>query len=239
MKQTKNFDVLLAAFCGGMALSVLELLNILTQHPQNLNIYFFAGMIVAGCIGLGVSFFLKGDTSKDSAFFTGIAAPQLLGAIVKTGSTATQVAFFSQLSFLPMAYAGTTDVVIEDSTTIEITVKGTTQPVTVQNVHTKKEYVIEPNEPTKIPYSDSLKITSKSTQNKDINVNKKYIIDNTKKLDVVVITKQRTKGFFQGIFAQQHTAHGNFTSKITVNEIEQIEKPIIEPEIIDSTDTNL
>jgi len=238
MKQTKKIDVLLAAFCGGMALSVLELLNVITQHPQDLNIYFFAGMAIAGFVGLGVSFFLKGDTSKDSAFFTGIAAPQLLGAVVKTGSTVTQVAFYSQLSFFPMAYAGTTDVVIEDSTTIEITVKGTTQSVTIQNIYTKEEYTIKPNVPTKIPYSDSLKIRSNSAQNKDVSVNKKYIVDNTKKLDVVVIPKQRTNSVFHGLFAQQYVAHDSFTKKITVNEIEQKKKPLFELEIIDSNDTN-
>lgn len=234
----KKIDVLIAAFCGGTALSWLELLRILIHNPQDLNIYFFAGMFVAGIIGLGVSFFIKGDTARDSAFFTGIAAPQLLGATISAGTTITSIAF--HFSLISLAYAQPPDTIVTDSTKIEITVKGTNEPIIIQDMNTEQKYVIEPDESLEIPYSNSLEIKSHNAENKKVKINKDYIIDNKKKLDVVIIPKHRTRSIFRGLFAQQHVAHENFTKKITVKEIQQKEKPesLLETEITDSTDNN-
>lgn len=230
MNFPKNTNLFIAAFFGGTALTWLELMNIFFHHPEDLNIYFFGGMFVAGVIGLGVSRIIAGDTNIRSAFLTGVAAPQILGGIIKTGTVvSTNIAF----SLLPLIYAGPPPV-LEDSTKIEITVKGTNELVTIQDMNTDQEYIITPNQPIKIPYSDSLEIKSHNAEGKKINITKDYIVDNTKKLDVIIIPKYRTRGIFRGLFAQQYTAHESLTKKITVKEIKQEPKP--EPEIIDSTD---
>lgn len=225
MKLPKKIGLFAAAFSGGTALSWLELMNMFFHRPQDLNVYFFGGMFIAGLIGFGVSVIIAGDTNIRSAFLTGVAAPQILGGIIKTGTIVTSVAFIFQLSFIPQAYAKDNESIITDSTKIEINLKSAQDPVTIRDIHTKKEYRVLPGEQIIIPYSDSLEIESYGAKTQKVKIDKDYIVDSKKRLDIIVISKQRTKSLFRGLFAQQ--SHDSFTHKFIIKEIEQYDTPLI------------
>lgn len=222
-------NLFIVAFFGGTALSLLELMEMCFHNPQDINIFFFGGMTIAGIIGIG-GFLIGGNENIRSAFLSGVAAPQVLGGMVKAGTIALPktIAFIYTTStslcclFSTPIYAQPFDSLIADSTRILITVEGTHEQVKIKDLKTDKEYTATMNQPLEIPFCDSLCITTNNL-NKIVKISKDYIVEDKKRLNVVVIQKKKIKGFLQGLFAQQHYGHKKITHKLEVKEILQQE----------------
>ena len=78
------------AFFGGTLLSLVELADLIKHDPSDINIYFFAGTILAGIFGI-IGFLIGGNDKFDrkASFMIGISAPQLIGGVIKGGTTSS------------------------------------------------------------------------------------------------------------------------------------------------------
>jgi len=206
------------AFLGGTCLSLVELADLIKHNPHDINIYFFAGLILAGIFGC-FALILAGNDKVDRkiSFMIGMSAPQIIGGVIKGGSIAKSTAFFGLLAS-PVYAAEVPTSIMPDTNEIIVTVKGTNEKVTIVDEETDKEYTATYEEPVVIPRSGKYSIKTKNASGKVIDINEGYSVDSTKQLDIIVIKKRRTLSVFQGLFSAQHKNHGAITQKITVQE---------------------
>ena len=229
MELKMNHKLLLAAFCGGMSLSLLELMNMMFHSPQDINVFFFGGMTIAGGIGI-IGYFLAGDANIRSAFLSGIAAPQILGGVLKTGATVgTHAGVIFSIFGSPVYANEPIDTIIQD-TTMTITVEGTREVITVKDLNTNKEYKASYHKPAEIPFSNSIEVTTITATGEKVKVNKDYSVDEKKRLNIIVIEKHKTKSIFRGLFPQQQQQ--KLTQKLHV---QQMNEPIPIADTIDTT----
>lgn len=112
------WQLIVAAFCGGMCLPLSELMGMIS-HKEAVDLFFFAGMLIAGVIGVG-GFFAAGAANTRSAFVAGVSAPQLLGGLAKAvpaGAKALSFVLAGQIAFAQVPQAG-------DSVKVLLTVEG-------------------------------------------------------------------------------------------------------------------
>lgn len=199
-------ELLISAFCGGTILSFLELANMCVKHENIFDVYFYIGMFVAGIIGI---FGLLLSQTKDigGAITAGMAAPQILAGLAKTGST-IKVASFSLLSTV---YAQNVDsinilTVIENNQDIyEIKVSdGRVIPITDSTV-----FKLSRNESIMI-FSDD--VSSDFITFDDVDSNHVTLQINHRK----PILQKQGQSFLRGIFAQQYVAKDATKGKIEV-----------------------
>lgn len=79
-------ELIIAAFCGGTVTSLFELANMLSSHENIIDIYFWAGALIAGIIGV-LGLFVSQAKDIGGAITSGVAAPQLLGGMAKITPT--------------------------------------------------------------------------------------------------------------------------------------------------------
>ena len=214
--------LLLSAGLGGTALTWVEL----ATNPKGADQYFFLGAFGAFIVG-AIAWLLVGDTTVRSAITTGIAGPNILGGFVKAGTTVVAWFEIGTLSLFPSAYAGdNVSNVKKDSIKIEISVKGTEEEVTIKNLENNQVYIANYNNPVKVPFSDSLEIEVNGLGKQLIEVDKDYVVDSTKKLDVIVIQKKRTNNILRALFPNQR--HDPLTKKFKVKEVEQKQEKAVQ-----------
>lgn len=193
--------LILCAFMGGIILSLTELASMF-KSKEAPDFYFFGGMLIAGIIGI-VGFFIAGAESFRTAFVSGVSAPQLLGGLVKIGTTSSQTLsmFLSIVS---------TDVCAQpnvDSVNVQIIVQNMKQ-VEVKTNDTL--YIVKDSMKTRIPYQ------------RDIIVTHDNISDTVKmnKVDETTITVSKNSAWsnlLRGLLAQQQISKAN-NFNITVKE---------------------
>jgi len=241
----KHFHLYLMAFLGGTCLQWIQLADMLKTTPENINVYFFCAMIVAGILGI-FAFIVGGNEhyTKSGCFLIGMSAPQLLGGVIKTGTIVTpQAAAPAVTQFLagvtiffgsPAVAGEAPQQIIPDTSEIVISVEGTHEDILVVDEETKEEYKASYKEPITIPKSKKYKVTTKSGPGKIIEVNTGYHIDSTQKIKVIVIEKKRLLSVFQGLFPGQHKNHNALTQKIEIQQ-ENIHAVIDTADIIDDS----
>lgn len=219
MKIPKKVWFILSAGLGGTALTWIDV----ATNPSNVDHYVFLGMLGAAVIGI-IAYLLVGDTTIKSAITTGIAGPNILGGIVKTGTVIVTFLEIGTFSIFPVAFAdnGIDKPAVEDTAQIEISVQGTEEEVIIKDMKTNQIYVADYNSPAQVPFSDSLEITVNGLGKQIIEVDKDYIVDSTKKLNVIVIQKKRSFNFLRGIFPMQQKHHDPLTKKFKVKEVKQM-----------------
>jgi hypothetical protein len=95
--------LVLVAFFGGSCLSLSELMNMFSKH-QSADLFFFGGMFIAGVMGIA-AYIIAGAENLKTAFLSGVAAPQLLGGVLKAGASGATVVGMLMSSMTPSAYA--------------------------------------------------------------------------------------------------------------------------------------
>jgi hypothetical protein len=182
------------AFVGGIILPLTELSSMF-KTKELPDLYFFGGMLVAGVIGI-VGFFIAGAESFRTAFVSGVSAPQLLGGLVKIGSTSAQTLsmFLSIVS---------TDVYAQqpvDSVSVNVFVKNLEQ---VEIKANDTLYIINDSLKTKIPYQKTIVISHN-------NVHDTVRLNNVDSSDITV-SKNTTnwENLLRGLFARQQDSKSN------------------------------
>ena len=182
-----QWPLLLAAFFGGICLSLSELMQMLTAH-EGLDLYFFGGMFVAGLMGIG-AFILAGADKIKTAFTSGVAAPQLLGGLVKAGTAGVKAASVFAISTV---YAQGVD-----STKVNIQLNGVEQEVMLQSLDGRQSYPVSDSCVIVVPNQDSMVIVGVGFVPQKVKVN--YGNDTQLKISI----EPSKNGFVRGLFAQQ------------------------------------
>lgn len=108
----KTWQLVLAAACGGMCLSISELMGMVT-NKEVIDGYFFLGMLIAGVLGIG-GFFAVGANSIRTAFVAGVSAPQILAGLTKAvpaGAKALGGVVLSSIAFAQAPVASVNDTI--------------------------------------------------------------------------------------------------------------------------------
>ncbi len=143
-------ELIIAAFCGGIVTSLLELANMLASraHDEIFDPYFWVGFIVAGIIGV-LGLFVSQAKDLGGAITSGVAAPQLLGGLGKVAPTVVS------LLFAPLntpVYAGED---FQDSITVKTIVEGNYKVLEIRPVNsTQKGVLIRDTMTVKLPTGD-------------------------------------------------------------------------------------
>lgn len=114
------WQLVLAAFCGGICLPISELMKMLS-NKEVADVFFFGGMALAGVIGIA-GFFATGATNARTAFVAGVSAPQILAGIAKVVPAGAKA--ISAIILGSMVYAQPPVVVPKDSANVLIIMEG-------------------------------------------------------------------------------------------------------------------
>lgn len=110
----ENAKMLFAvAFLGGITMPILKILHMLETEAHHLDTGYLVGLISAGILGL-VGHILIGSNSIRSALMDGIAAPTIIGNLMKSGAVMVTMTFEA---IVPSAYAQDSTVSIDSTDT--------------------------------------------------------------------------------------------------------------------------
>jgi hypothetical protein len=98
---------MLYAIMGGMALSLLHLVEICQKGEECNFLLFFLGMAVSGIVGLIGFLSIEPVTNSRAAIMAGVAAPKILGSLATTGGSFIANIFILLSGIFPAAYAQT------------------------------------------------------------------------------------------------------------------------------------
>lgn len=143
----QKVQLLCCAFAGGIILSLTELTSMF-KSKELPDIYFLCGMLLAGVFGI-IGFFIAGATNFRTAFVSGVSAPQLIGGLVKLGTTGVQAV---SCIIIPSVYAST------DSIDVQVISENTGQ---IEMITKDSVYQIQDSIDIRIPYQDSLRFVGK------------------------------------------------------------------------------
>lgn len=145
-------ELILCAFLGGTAMSLLELMNMFVERENVLDPYFYGGMLIAGLIGI---FGLLLSQAKDigGAITAGIAAPQVLGGLTKVAPTV------AALLTAPIGTAYAEDIFqMPDSLEITTIVVGEHRLIEIKPLNSRKGLLLRDTTYIKVPAGDTLEI---------------------------------------------------------------------------------
>lgn len=213
-KVPKVVWIILSAFFGGTTLSLLDL----ASNPTGISFHFMIGAVAAGLVGIG-GYIVAGNTHPRSAFVSGIAGPNIIGGLLKAGTTVVE--YMLPIAIVPIVLAGDMPEANNNTNRIELNIEGTNNKVKVTDIHTGKVYLIDSNNPITIPFSDLLEVEIDNVGTQIITVDNDYIVDSTKRLNVIVLKKQRTWDFLRGFLPLQQESHNPLARKFKVIEVEQ------------------
>jgi hypothetical protein len=176
-----DIKLLVSAFAGGIALSIIELANMFKQKEIP-DMYFFGGLVIAGIIGIA-GYFLTGAKDIKTAFASGVSAPQLFGGFIKVGSVGAQAV---SLLFCSDVYAETPKI---DSVSIVVITQ-------VDNIKIKTNDSI-------FIVNDSSKIRFKYQDYIIVNMKKIAVPQEKNSIMKIKATESITDKLFRGITAQK------------------------------------
>lgn len=188
---TPLWQMLIAAFCGGICLSLAELMGML-KAKEAIDLYFFGGMIVAGILGIG-GYFIAGPANVRSAVAAGISAPQLLAGFLKAVPVATQALA------LTVATAVAQPPVTHDSVSVTVVVVGTQDTLRLVGQDGKVHLVADTTQ-LRIPRSDTMTVSGFGFKNAPV------VLGGGRNFTVMVDVEQvesMMAQFTRGMFAQQ------------------------------------
>jgi len=191
-----SLKLILAAFAGGMVLSLLELMNMARAHENIADPYFFLGMFIAGLLGI-VGLVISRSKDLGGAVTAGISAPQILAGITKAGAV-TSTVFFSIIA--PPVYAQDSSEVI-DSVTITI-IAETDRPLSVRPVNAKGGYFLTDSLKITVAKKEGLVFSGENAYTETLNlenVNEEITV----RAKILAPVQQKSKGLLRGLFAQQ------------------------------------
>jgi len=188
-------ELIISAFFGGMVLSVLELMNACFRHENIFDPYFFGGMAFAGLLGV-FGLFISQTKDIGGAITAGIAAPQLIGGIAKTGGAVTSAAL--SIFMGSTLYAQNADSIV---VTTFIESKNTLRVETSEG----KSFFVQDSMKFKLARNETIVIKDENTTSDIINFNDmekdSVILElNSRKF----IVQEKSQNFFRGLFAQQY-----------------------------------
>ena len=215
-----SIQLILAAFLGGMLLSILELYSML-QNKEHIDSYFLGGMVIAGFIGI-VGYILSNPDNARAAILAGVSAPQLLGGL-KNAAVASSEATMSFLKTAPLyasmfigllfPSAHAKPVVVPDSISVIISVYGS-EYITIKTIDSI--FVVSGIAKLEIKKQDSIIVAvpgidpstiyfyeTSDTGGVKIDKNKKEFVIKISVDEVQVQQKSKSGSFFRGMFAQQ------------------------------------
>jgi hypothetical protein len=194
-----SIDRTLAAFAGGMVLSLLELANMCKNHENIGDPYFYLGMLIAGVLGI-IGLVVSRSKDLGGAVTAGIAAPQVLAGIAKTGAVAHTV-FFSSL--IPCAYAQPPAFIpSQDSVTMTI-VAESDRPLEVRPMHEKGGYFLEDTLVVRMPKNETIVFSGMGVEPVSLNFPAGDSDQAVIKATLIQEKKKVRKGLLRGMFAQQ------------------------------------
>jgi len=198
-------ELIIAAFCGGTVVSLLELMNMFASHDNVFDPYFWGGMITAGIIGV-LGLFISQAKDIGGAITSGIAAPQLLGGMVK--AVPVMVSILS-MHAAPI-YADNTD-----SIKVTTIIEGTYKILEIKSLNTNKGLLLRDTMIIKLPTEDSLEIIGDQYQGIKFSIRKdtvdKEILIRIKPSDQYISLKNTDpvqsllRGAFGHIFRKEKT----------------------------------
>jgi hypothetical protein len=117
-------EMIFGAFIGGMTMSLLELMTAMNAGEYDmLSIFFIIGCLVSGMIGI-IGSFIIAPTDFRNAITTGIAAPSILGGLMRSGvakTTTTTVVALMNMGIAPVcADPADSNIVIYDTINVGI-----------------------------------------------------------------------------------------------------------------------
>jgi len=191
------WQLVISAFCGGICLSLSELMGMLS-HKEAVDIYFFAGMLVAGLIGIG-GFFAVGASGVRSAFAAGVSAPQIIGGLAKAVPAGAK-ALSTMLIVSQPLYAQTVahhDSLKVDSARVIVVLDGldSLQVRAGNTIH-----VVGNGTVLKLPKNDTVTVSGEDIQSQ------KTVVGTAKNQVLRIGTEQPKANFFRGVFAQKTAA---------------------------------
>lgn len=202
-------ELIISAFCGGMILSLLELANMCAKHENIFDVYFYIGMFVAGVIGI---FGLLLSQTKDigGAITAGMAAPQLLAGLTKTGNVVNAAA----LAIMGTVYAQD----INDTLIVQVVLENKNE---IYQIKTTNDQFFDVNDSLtfSLPRNDAIIVSSNGTTSelitfKDVNVDTITLEINYRRQ---IMQQQRSKSILRGLFAQQYVQEQTEPDKIEIN----------------------
>lgn len=189
----KIWQLLLAAFCGGMCLSLSELMGMIAKKEM-VDMFFLMGMVLAGVIGIG-GFFAVGASSIRTAFVAGVSAPQILGGIAKAAPTAAKA--LSMLLAGSIAYAQPPQVV--DSAKVTVVIEGYSDSLQVKCGD--KVYTVGDSSKVVLPARATAIVSGFMIQPSS------FVLDTgAQTLKLSVRSMSSKANFMRGLFAQQQSS---------------------------------
>lgn len=206
-------ELIFFAFVGGIVLPLLELSHMLASRENALDPYFWAGMLVAGIIGI-IGLFFSQTKDIGGAIATGMCAPQLLSGITKVGPTVTSLLIGS---FTTPVYA---QPITQDSIHVLVIVEDSNKVIEV--VSQEQLFLVKDTIHLKIPAQDTLLVSGSDLDT--ITLNK---FDSTKdytiKVNIVEEKQVSQNNFLRGIFGNSYRKDSTTKQKLDV-QITETEK---------------
>jgi hypothetical protein len=189
-----SIELTLAAFAGGMVLSLLELMNMCTHHENISDPLFYMGMLIAGILGI-LGMIISRAKDIGGAVTSGIAAPQLLAGIAKTGVVQAALMLNSPVYAQPAPYMPA-----KDSISVTIVSESDNKILQVQPVHDTTKYFLNDTLRMRVPSNESIVLSGKNVNSAT------WEFTGAKTSAMVWVSSKQVKNnsdFFRGLFAQQ------------------------------------
>lgn len=213
-------ELIIASFCGGITMSLLELMNMFAAHENVFDPYFWGGAFIAGLVGI-IGLFVSRAKDIGGAITSGIAAPQILGGMTKiVPTTLALISLHASPSYANMS----------DSISVTTIVEGTYKVLEIKPINSNRGILLRDTTIIKIPINDSLEIigdqyeTIHFSLNKDTVKNEETILKIKATNDFFIQRANPVERFLRGAFGHSHRKE-----KIKKLEL-SIEKKIIEEE---------
>ncbi len=216
---TSKTKFMLYAILGGMVLSLLELVEIAKTGDQCNFPMFFLGMGASGVIGLVGYLIVAPVTNNRSALVAGIAAPQIVGGLTKTGDALFVSASLLFSPMMPNAYAQDapeTQPAVVDSVAVTIIAEPSEAKIRVITP-SGKAYLLRETTVFRMPSGSRLEFVSSGYQTAIYDIPSATEVSGIC-LRVSAPQSEAAKSFLRGVFAQR--SQGMVKNRIRVDQTE-------------------